>query len=113
RQAVVRGKQGRVGQALDILAALDPQDEHDASSLALTRAQILRNAGRVDAAIETLKAALHAAPNETEIRFELAQLYEAEGQVFEMEQQLRKVIALDPFHADAYEALAYTLADHN
>lgn len=113
RQAVVRGKQGRVSQALDILAALDLQDEHDASLLALTRAQILRSAGRVDAAIETLKAAVHAAPNVTEIRFELAQLYKTQGQVFEVEQQLRTVIALDPFYADAYKALAYTLADHD
>lgn len=52
-------------------------------------------------------------PDTVEIKYELAMLYERNGQVDQLEKLLRQVIALDPEHAHAYNALGYTLADRN
>ena len=40
-------------------------------------------------------------------------LYERQDRLADLERMLRQVIALDPEHAHAYNALGYTLADHN
>lgn len=79
----------------------------------LTKAQILRDADRVPQAISVLEAADQAMPDTVEIKYELAMLYERQDRLADLERMLRQVIALDPDHAHAYNALGYTLADHN
>ncbi len=113
RQAVVRGKQGRVDEALKVLDTAQPEDEREQVMQALTRGQILRDAKRNDEAIRALQAASVAMPDSTEVRYDLAMLYESQDRVPEMEQQLRRIISLDPSNAHAYNALGYTLADRN
>lgn len=113
RQAVIRAKQGRVDEALTMIAAARPNDEDDQIQGVLATAQILRDAGRIDDAVKSLEAANQAQPDTIEIKYELAMLYERQGRYAELETQLRQVIALDPDHAHAYNALGYTLADRN
>jgi len=113
RQAALRAKQGRVDEALSMVDAAQPRDEDDQAQGVLTKAQILRDADRIDQAIATLEAANQAQPDTVEIKYELAMLYERQGRYNELETQLRQVIALDPDHAHAYNALGYTLADRN
>lgn len=113
RQAALRAKQGRVDEALAMIDAAQPQDEDDEVQGVLTKAQILRDADRIDQAVATLEAANEAQPDTVEIKYELAMLYERQGRYGELETQLRQVIALDPEHAHAYNALGYTLADRN
>jgi len=113
RQAVVRGKQNRIDEAMRLLDESNPEDEREQVMQALTRAQILREAGRVAQAAAALEAAVAVLPDSTELRYDLALLYERLGRLGDMEQQLRRIIALDPGHAHAYNALGYTLADRN
>jgi len=113
RQAGLRAKQGRVDDALALIRGADPQDDEEATLGTLTSAQILRDAGRLDQAVDLLVQANAETPDSTEIKYELAMLYERQGNVAEMERLLRDVIALDPEHAHAYNALGYTLADRN
>ena len=113
QQAVVRGKQGRVDEAMRLIDTAEPQDEREQVLQALTRGQILRAAGRIDEAIRSLQAASITMPDSTEIRYDLAMLYENQDRLTEMEQQLRRIISMDPSHAHAYNALGYTLADRN
>lgn len=113
RQALVRAKQGRIDEAIAVLDAARPEDEREQMLLALTRGQILREAGRIDAAVRALEAASMALPDSTEIRYDLAMLYERQDRIADLEYQLRRIIALDPTHAHAYNALGYTLADRN
>lgn len=113
QQAVVRGKQGRVDEAMRLVDTAEPQDEREQVLQALTRGQILRAAGRIDEAIRSLQAASITMPDSTEIRYDLAMLYENQDRLTEMEQQLRRIISIDPSHAHAYNALGYTLADRN
>ncbi|ARP85217.1 hypothetical protein CAL13_02535 [Bordetella genomosp. 9] len=113
RQATLRAKQGQVDAALDMVDQAQPQDEEERVLGVLTKAQILRDAGRTDQAVALLAGADKALPDTVEIKYELAMLYERQDKIADLERLLRQVIALDPDHAHAYNALGYTLADHN
>lgn len=113
RQAALRAKQGRVDEAIAMVDAARPNDEDDEIQGILTKSQILRDADRIDEAVRSLEAANQAQPDTIEIKYELAMLYERQARYKELEAQLRQVIALDPDHAHAFNALGYTLADRN
>jgi tetratricopeptide (TPR) repeat protein len=113
RQAALRAKEGRVDDALSMIDAAGPQDEEERTQGVLTKAQILRDADRVGQAVAVLEAADRDLPDTVEIKYELAMLYERQDRVADLERLLRQVIALDPDHAHAYNALGYTLADRN
>lgn len=113
RQAVLRGKQGRVDDARRILRLIDPRDVREGSQVALTEAQILRNAGDRDEAVKVLEAANQRYPDAPDLMYDLAMLYEQQNRIDEMENRLRRIIAIKPDHAHAYNALGYSLADRN
>ena len=112
-RAALRAKEGRVDDALSMIDAAGPQDEEERTQGVLTKAQILRDADRVGQAVAVLEAADRDLPDTVEIKYELAMLYERQDRVADLERLLRQVIALDPDHAHAYNALGYTLADRN
>src|SRR5690606_20676657 len=91
RQAVLRARQGNVDEALAMIGSAAPQDDEETILGLLTRAQILRDAGRLDEAIATLAKADAEYPDTTEIKYELAMLYERAGKVAEMERLLRQI----------------------
>ena len=113
RQASLLAREKRVDDALVMVRSATPQDDEDEVLGALTQAQILRDANRIDEAAETLAAANTEFPDTVEIKYDLGMLYERQGKIKEFEAQMREVIALDPDHAHAYNALGYTLADRN
>jgi tetratricopeptide (TPR) repeat protein len=113
RQAVLIARQGHADKALALLDNTAPQDDDERVQGYLTRSQIQRDANRMDAAVATLKTADRAFPDTPEIKYELAMLEERRGRISEVEHLLRQVIALNPDNAQAYNALGYTLADHN
>ncbi|OZI66625.1 hypothetical protein CAL28_02525 [Bordetella genomosp. 11] len=113
RQATLRAKQGNIDAALKMIDQAQPQDEEERVLGVLTKAQILRDANRTDQAVALLSGADRAIPDTVEIKYELAMLYERQDKLADLERLLRQVIALDPDHAHAYNALGYTLADHN
>jgi len=113
RQAVLRGKQGRVDDARGILHLIDPRDVREGSQVALTEAQILRNAGDRDEAVKVLEAANQRYPDAPVLMYDLAMLYEQQNRIDDMESRLRRIIAIKPDHAHAYNALGYSLADRN
>ncbi|ODS71437.1 MAG: hypothetical protein ABS43_20765 [Bordetella sp. SCN 67-23] len=113
RQAVLRGKQGRVDDARGILHLIDPRDVREGSQVALTEAQILRNAGDRDEAVKVLEAANQRYPDAPDLMYDLAMLYEQQNRIDDMESRLRRIIAIKPDHAHAYNALGYSLADRN
>ena len=113
RQAVIRGKQGRVDEALAIIDAAHAEDDEATEMALLTASQVLRNAKRIDEAIARLAAAEQDRANSKGIKYDLAMLYEQKNNLPETERLLRQVIALDSRHAHAYNALGYALADRN
>lgn len=113
RQASLRARQGKIDDAVAMVDQAGPQDEEERVLGVLTKAQILRDAGRADQAVTVLAGADKAMPDTVEIKYELAMMYERQDKIADLERLLRQVIALDPDHAQAYNALGYTLADHN
>ena len=113
RQAAIRAKQGRIDAALALLDTSDPQSTEEEVLTASVGAQILRDANRPLEAIKRLEAADARLPDNIEIKYELAMLYERNQRLNDTERLLREVIALDPGHAHSHNALGYSLADRN
>lgn len=113
KQAMIRARQKRVDEAIALIDSGTPQSDDEKILGFSAGAQILRDADRLGDAIRRLNAADKALPDTIEIKYELAMLYERDNKMREAERLLREVIALDPGHAHAHNALGYSLADRN
>lgn len=105
-----RGKLAEGRQHLQAAASAAPQDK---LQYVLAEAQLLRDANRAEDAFEVLDEALRRDPENTDLLYESALAAERLGRVEAMEGRLRKVIALKPDQAHAYNALGYSLVDRN
>ena len=76
-------------------------------------AQLLQEAGRRDAAYALLGRALEAHPDQPELLYDRAMAAERLGKIPEAEQNLKKLIRIQPGNAQAYNALGYTLVEHS
>lgn len=110
RVLVGRGKLAEARQHLQRIAREAPADR---VQYVLMEAQLLRDANRNEEAFEVLDSALRADPENIDLLYESALTAERIGRVDVMEGRLRKLIALKPDHAHAYNALGYSLADRN
>lgn len=113
RQAFIRLKQNRFDDALAIIDSAGPETDEEYQANVLSAAQVLRDANRIDEAIRRLRVADNKQPDSVEIKYELAMLYERQNKIKDAERLLREIIALDPGHAHAHNALGYSLADRN
>ncbi|NLY65298.1 MAG: tetratricopeptide repeat protein [Alcaligenaceae bacterium] len=111
--AVLYGKMGSYTKASELLQSLKPENEEDVIRIRLTQAQIYRDAGRTDRAINYLRSADSEIPGNIFIKYDLAMMYEQQGRFEEMEKLLREIISLRPSSPDAYNALGYVFADRN
>ncbi len=112
RIAVLTAREGEVDAARILLRSL-PTEEEDAHRLLFAETLILREAGRYEEAIELVNEALIAEPRSPELLYESAMLAERLDDLELMESRLRRLIAIEPDHAHAYNALGYTFADRN
>ena len=112
-QAVLEARSGDMRRAQRTLDMSDPQGVQEQAVVALTRASIYRQAGRTDEAVQVLERADRALPETAEIKYDLAMLYERQGNYDGFERLMHEVIALQPMDANAYNALGYTYADQN
>ena len=79
----------------------------------MAQAQLLRDNGRAQDAFDLLGKALEKTPTHPELLYDYAMSAEKLDRVEILEASLRKLIELKPDHAQAYNALGYTLADRN
>ena len=109
RSAKTLAKEGRLDQARKLL--------HDAPNpdiqrrYLLAESQLLVDAGRARQAYDLIENALRKNSDDHDLLYESAILADRIGQHEAMEGRLRKLIALAPEHAHAYNALGYSLAD--
>jgi tetratricopeptide (TPR) repeat protein len=113
RQALIRAKQKRVDEGLALIDSANAQTDEEIMMGASAGAQILRDANRLSEAIKRMQALDQRMPDSVNVKYELAMLHERADQMRETERLLRQVIALDPGHAHAHNALGYSLADRN
>lgn len=77
----------------------------------LTEADILHRANRTDDAIEIIKNALDTNPGNVDLLYARAMMAEKVSRLDLLESDLKRIIKEHPKHAQALNALGYTLAD--
>jgi len=113
RRAAVLVKQGKMAEARKHLQSIKPRNEAQRIQLVQAEANLLREARAYSDAYDLLGKTLEAAPDSVDLLYDQAMIAEKLDRVDVMERNLRKVIAIDPKHAHAYNALGYTFAERN
>lgn len=111
RQAAMLARAGKFEEARALLAAT--QGENDAQNIRLIQAQaeLLRSDKQHAAEFDVLSEGLKRFPDAVDLLYDHAMAAEKVGKLDVLEADLRRVIALRPDDAQAYNALGYTLAD--
>lgn len=113
RRALLQARQGDLDAARTAARSLPGEGSDIERRRLLAEVQILREADRWQDAHGLLDQALKAEPENTDLLYEHAMSLERLKRYDEMEQQLRRVIELDPRHHHARNALGYSLAERN
>jgi tetratricopeptide (TPR) repeat protein len=113
RRASILAHQGKIDQARAQIRQAPEHSPEDARAKLIAEAQILSDAKRWRDAEGVLAQANQRFPDDPDLLYEQAMLAERLDKLDEMERLLRKVIALKPDNQNAYNALGYSLADHN
>ena len=113
RYAGVLAKQGRLADARGHLQQVSPQNDQQRVQLILAEGGLLREASAYQEAFDLLGRSLDARPDHPDLLYDYAMIAEKVKRFDVLESNLRKLIALRPDHAHAYNALGYTLADRN
>lgn len=113
RRALMLAKQGQLDEALALVRNLPEDDADQARTKLQAQLQLLREARREDQAYTLLSQATQKTPDDVDLLYDLALSAEKLGRIDEMENILRRVIALQPDYHAAYNALGYSLADRN
>jgi len=111
RRATMMAREGRVREARALIRALPERDADEAREKLSAEAGMLREVKRWKEAYEVLAQAVQRFADDTELLYEQAMMAEKLDRLPEMERLLRRVIALKPDNAHAYNALGYSLAD--
>lgn len=111
RYAFMLAKQGKVAEARRHLQELQPENDAQRVQILQSEAQLMREAKDYRESYEILKKALDVQPDQPELLYDVALAAEKIDRIDIVETNLRRLIVLKPDHAQAYNALGYTLAD--
>ncbi len=111
RVAVLLARQGELAAARDHLQELETRDTAQAIRLVLVDSELLREAGRIDDALDVLSRAIDEAPGNADLLYARAMTAERLGRLNILEDDLKLILKSDPDHVQALNALGYTLAD--
>jgi tetratricopeptide (TPR) repeat protein len=79
----------------------------------MAQVQLLRDQDNALTALKLLKQAAQSEPDNDDIAYELAMTFEKLGLLPDMEKVLRDIISHTPTYHAAYNALGYSLTEHN
>nr|WP_315491077.1 tetratricopeptide repeat protein [uncultured Rhodoferax sp.] len=113
RYAALLVRQGKLDLAREAIRNVPELQASDALEKVHAEVQLLRDAQQYAKAHELLLQARIRYPDDMELVYDLAMMAEKLGNLDEMEQLLREVIASKPDYHHAYNALGYSLADRN
>ncbi|MBB1125762.1 tetratricopeptide repeat protein [Thiospirillum jenense] len=111
RTAAIAANGGDLTRAREVLQQLRHQFPDNQSRFYLAEGELLTEAKQLELAREVYSQGLTAAPDDIDLLYARALLAARMQQVALLEQDLRRVLKLNPDHADALNALGYTLAD--
>ncbi|EQD43995.1 TPR repeat-containing protein, partial [mine drainage metagenome] len=106
-------QQGQTQKALDMLSRMPAPSSERLEQRTLAQEQIQRDAGDDQGAFDTLSQALATLPDSTDLLYERAIVADKLNRFDVLEKDLRRVIALRPDYAHAYNALGYSMAERN
>jgi tetratricopeptide (TPR) repeat protein len=113
REAFSLAHLGRIDEGMQVLASLPLEAGEDGTRVPIAQGQLLRDAHRYAESFDLLELALKAHPDDTGLLYESAMSAERLDRIGIMEERLRRVLALQPDAAHAWNALGFTLADRN
>ncbi len=111
RIARILAGRGEVSRAQEIIQQLRTQMGKDSIQLDLIEGEILSEIKLYQAAIDVFTRALEEHPGNLELLYARALLAVNIDRIDMLEQDLQRILERDPDHADALNALGYTLAD--
>ena len=113
RMAQILARTGRLGEAREALQQTRIANPGRAADLYIAETQAVQKYGARTDALALYETALKAFPDNQDLIYNRA-LYVVElGEFDWMERDLRRLLDEDPDHADALNALGFTLADRN
>ncbi len=113
RIAFLLGKRGQLAEARQLLGQVQTTNNQQRVQLVLIEAQLLREANQFDEAYQVLQKATETLPNHPDLLYGTAMMADKVGKPEVFEQLMRKVIQIDPDHAQAYNALGYSYLERN
>ena len=113
RYAAILARQNKLAEARLYLQSVSPRTPQQRVQLVQAEAQVLREAKAYQEAYDVLGAALEREPDNPDLLYDSAMAAERLDRLDVLEERLRRLIALKPDHAQAFNALGYTLADRN
>ena len=113
RVAALMAKQGDIAGGRKYLHSIRTSSPEQAGQIFMAEAQILRDAKQYEQAIDVLSAGLKVQPESADLLYDRAMTAEKLSRFDVLETDLRKIIAMKPDYAHAYNALGYTLAERN
>lgn len=99
--------------AISMLDSLEDLSIEQRLAIVQAEASMLAQANRHQDAYNLIEKTVNTVPNTPQLIYDYAMAAERLGKLDIMETQLRKVIALQPDYAAAYNALGYSFADRN
>jgi tetratricopeptide (TPR) repeat protein len=113
KRALLMGKSGQLEAGRQLLRDTPAGSPRERAQLLSAEAAILREARRNQEAFDVLDAGLQRMVDNPDLLYDHAMAAERIDRLEVMERSLRRLIALRPDHAHAYNALGYTFADRN
>jgi tetratricopeptide (TPR) repeat protein len=111
RIARIHAERGETSRAREVIQQLRARHGQDAVQLDLIEGEILRDAKHYEEAMEVFTQALERHPDNHDLLYSRALTAVYVQRIDVLERDLRLIIAQDPQHVDALNALGYTLAD--
>lgn len=111
RYAFLLGRQNKLAEARTYLQNVQVTSDEQRTVLIQAEAQLLRESKAYQESYDLLAQALGRQPANADLLYDAALAAEKLSKLDVVEANLRKLIALKPDHAQAYNALGYTLAD--
>jgi tetratricopeptide (TPR) repeat protein len=109
----IMADQGQLDDALTHLAQIMPRSVTEQVQIYLAEEQLLRDSDQMGQALELLNAALIDIPDHPDLLYARGLVTAQLKRLVEHEQDMRRLIELQPGNAHAYNALGYTLADQS
>ena len=111
RYAFLLARQNKVAEARKYLQSVEVASDEQRTMLIQAEAQVLREGKAYKDSYELLANAVEKQPDSIDLLYDAALAAEKIDKLDVVERNLRKVIKLKPDHAQAYNALGYTLGD--